>query len=57
LTPNLIHSGGRAPIAAAFQRLATLLGSVPALEIALPDDLEALPETCQRFLDATRVRG
>lgn len=57
LTPNLIHSGGRASIAAAFQRLAALLGSVPALEISLPDDLEALPETCQRFLDATRVRG
>jgi len=57
LTPNLIHSGGRASIATAFQRLAALLGSVPALQISLPDDLEALPETCQRFLDATRFRG
>jgi hypothetical protein len=57
LTPNLIHSGGRASIAAAFQRLAALLGSVPALQISLPDDLEALPENCQRFLDATRIRG
>ena len=32
LTPNLIHSGGRASIAAAFGRLATLLGTVPALQ-------------------------
>ncbi len=57
LTPNLIHSGGRASIAAAFQRLASLLGTVPALRISLPDDLDALPETCQRFLDATRIHG
>jgi hypothetical protein len=57
LTPNLIHSGGRASIAAAFQRLAALLGTVPALQISLPDDLDALPETCQRFLDATRLHG
>jgi hypothetical protein len=57
LTPNLIHSGGRASIATAFQRLASLLSTVPALQISLPDDLEALPETCQRFLDATRIRG
>jgi hypothetical protein len=57
LTPNLIHSGGRASIADAFQRLAALLGLVPALQVSLPDDLEALPEICQRFLDATRIRG
>ena len=57
LTPNLIHSGGRASIATAFQRLASLLGTVPALQISLADDLDALPETCQRFLDATRIRG
>jgi hypothetical protein len=57
LTPNLIHSGGRASIAAAFQRLASLLGSVPALRISVPNDLDALPEICQRFLDATRIRG
>jgi len=57
LTPHLIHSGGRGSIAAAFQRLASLLGAVPALQISLPDDLGALPETCQRFLDSTRIRG
>jgi hypothetical protein len=57
LTPNLIHSGGRASIAAAFQRLASLLGTVPALEVSLPDNLDALPTVCQRFLDATRVGG
>jgi hypothetical protein len=57
LTPNLIHSGGRASIGAAFQRLASLLGTVPALQISLADDLNALPETCQTFLDATRIHG
>jgi hypothetical protein len=57
LTPNLIHSGGRAAIATAFQRLATLLGSVPAFSVSLPDDLAALPATAQRFLDSTVVRG
>lgn len=57
LTPNLIHSGGRAAIAAAFQRLAALLATAPAFEISLPDDLEALPEACQRFLDVTRIPG
>lgn len=55
LTPNLIHSGGRTSIAGAFQRLASLLGTVPAIEVSLPDDLDALPEVCQRFLDATRI--
>lgn len=57
LTPNLVHSGGRASIATAFQRLATLLGTVPALRISLPDDLGALPEIPQRFLHATDIRG
>ncbi|MDX6603070.1 MAG: hypothetical protein QOF13_2272 [Solirubrobacterales bacterium] len=57
LTPTLIHSGGRTAIAAAFQRLAALLGTVPALQISLPDDLDALPEACQKFLDVTRLRG
>ena len=50
LTPNLIHSGGRASIGAAFARLATLLGSVPAFSVSLPDDLAALPATAQDFL-------
>jgi len=57
LTPNLVHSGGRASIGAAFQRLAALLGSVPALRISLPDELDALPAIHQRFLDSTGVRG
>lgn len=57
LTPSLIHSGGRTAVAAAFQRLAALLGAVPAFEVSLPDDLEALPETCQRFLDSSRIPG
>jgi hypothetical protein len=57
LTPNLIHSGGRGSIGSAFQRLASLLGAVQALQISLPDDLDALPEIRQRFLDATRIRG
>jgi hypothetical protein len=50
LTPNLIHSGGRASIGGAFARLATLLGSAPALRVSLPDDLAALPATAQRLL-------
>lgn len=57
LTPSLIHSGGRGSIGVAFQRLAALLASAPALEISLPDDLDALPQLCQRFLDSTLVRG
>ncbi len=57
LTPNLIHSGGRGSIAAAFQRLAALLGSVPALRISLPDDLAALPLVRERFLDSMPIRG
>jgi hypothetical protein len=57
LTPNLIHSGGRRSIAGAFQRLATLLGSAPAFEVSLPDDLESLPGACRALLDATLVRG
>ncbi len=57
LTPTLIHSGGRSATATAFQRLATLLGSVPAFGISLADDLVALPATAQRFLHSTGVRG
>lgn len=57
LTPNLVHSGGRTSIATAFQRLATLLGLVPALSISLADDLAALPEAVEGVLDAARVRG
>ncbi len=50
LTPNLIHSGTRASIAAAFARLATLLRSVPATRVALPDDLGRLPATARSLL-------
>jgi hypothetical protein len=52
LTPNLIHSGGRAAIGIAFARLAGLLGSVPALSVALPDDLDALPGAAQVLIDS-----
>ncbi len=55
LTPNLIHSGGRASIGVAFARLATLLGSVPALRLSLPDDLAALPATAQRLLASSAL--
>lgn len=57
LTPNLVHTGGRAAIAAAFQRLARLLGSAPAFGVSLADDLEALPGAALDLLDATGVRG
>jgi hypothetical protein len=51
LTPNLVHSGGRAAIGAAFANLATLLGSTPALAASLPDDLGALATSVQDLLD------
>lgn len=57
LTPNLIHTGGRASIAAAFARLATLLRSVRAFGVSLPDDLGELPGATRKMLDATAVRG
>ncbi len=57
LTPNLIHTGGRTSIAAAFARLATLLRSVPAFAVSLPDDLGGLPGAARKMLDATAVRG
>jgi hypothetical protein len=57
LTPNLVHSGGRGSIGVAFNRLAKLLGSVPAFEARLPDDLDALPEAAERLLESTAVGG
>ncbi|HEX6753261.1 MAG TPA: hypothetical protein VF093_06720 [Solirubrobacterales bacterium] len=57
LTPNLIHSGGRASIGAAFARLATLLSTVPAFSVSLPDDLGELPRATRKMLDAMAVRG
>lgn len=53
LTPNLVHSGWREAIGAAFANLATLLGLVPAFAASLPDDLDLLPESAQGLLDAT----
>lgn len=52
LTPNLVHSGGRGAIGAAFANLATLLGSTPAFAASLPDDLGALATSVQRLLDS-----
>lgn len=49
-TPNLVHSGGHGSIGAAFGRLAHLLGSVPAYQASLPDDIEALPEAARILL-------
>lgn len=57
LTPNLVHSGARGAIGAAFANLATLLGSVPAFDASLPDDLAALPESAHELLDATGPGG
>jgi hypothetical protein len=57
LTPNLIHSGSREAIGAAFANLASLLGSVPAFAASLPDDLAALPASAQELLDATGPGG
>jgi hypothetical protein len=52
LTPNLVHSGGRGAIGAAFANLATLLGSTPAFAASLPDDLGALASSVQELLDS-----
>lgn len=57
LTPNIVRSGSRASLAAAFARLATLLGSVPSLSVSPPDDLDAVPEVARRVLDATPVHS
>lgn len=57
LTPNLVHSGSRKAIAAAFGRLARLLRSVPALGAALPDDLDGLPAAARKLLDSEHLRG
>jgi hypothetical protein len=52
LTPNLVHSGSREAIGAAFANLARLLSSTPAFAASLPDDLAALPTSVQRLLDS-----
>jgi hypothetical protein len=57
LTPNLTHSGGRAAIAAAFARLARLLGAVPAFRASLPEDLDSLPTAAADLLDGVASRG
>jgi hypothetical protein len=44
LAPNLVHSGGQSGLGAAFGRLATLLGEMPAFRASLPDDLATVPE-------------
>jgi hypothetical protein len=52
LTPNLVHSGSRAAIGAAFANLAGLLSSTPAFAASLPDDLGALATSVQGLLDS-----
>jgi hypothetical protein len=56
-TPNLTHSGGRGAIAAAFGRLARLLGTVPAFRASLPEDLDSLPAAAADLLDGVASRG
>jgi hypothetical protein len=57
LTPNLVHSGSRDAIGAAFAKLAALLGSTPAFAASLPDDLDALAENSARLLDSIDLDG
>lgn len=57
LTSNLVHSGGRASLTAAFADLARLLHSMPAFRVSLPDDLGELPAAAERLLDSVAVRG
>jgi hypothetical protein len=52
LTPNLVHSGSRAAIGAAFANLAALLSSTPAFAATLPDDLGALGASAKLLLDS-----
>lgn len=52
LTPNLVHSGGRGAIGAAFANLAALLSSTQAFTASLPDDLDALAASGQGLLDS-----
>jgi hypothetical protein len=52
LTPNLVHSGSRAAIGAAFAKLATLLSSTPAFAASLPNDLGVLAKSVQELLDS-----
>jgi hypothetical protein len=57
LTPNLVHSGGRAAIAMAFAGLARLLATVPAFRASLPEDLGSLPAAASDLLDGVASRG
>jgi len=57
LTPNLVHSGSRGAIGAAFANLATLLGSTPAFAVSLPDNRDALAESGARLLDSIDLDG
>jgi hypothetical protein len=57
LISSLIHTGGRDSIAAAFDRLARLLHSVPAYETSLPDSLDALPKVAGELLRKVVGRG
>jgi hypothetical protein len=57
LTPNLVHSGSRAAIGAAFASLSRLLRSTPAFAASLPDDLDALPTSALELLDAIDPEG
>ena len=50
LAPHLIHSGGQSGLGAAFARLATLLGEVPAFRASLPDDLAGVPDAAQALV-------
>jgi hypothetical protein len=57
LTSHLVHTGERDSIAASFRGLASLLHSVPAAAVSLPDDLSALPRAAQKMLDTLPGRG
>lgn len=46
---HLMHAGGRDAAARAFAALAGLLGTVPALRVSMPDDLDRLPDAAARL--------
>jgi hypothetical protein len=46
---HLMYAGGRDSAARPFAALASLLGTVPAFRVSMPDDLDRLPEAAARL--------
>ena len=57
ITPSLRHSGGSECLARSFGHLGSMLRSVPAFRLSLPDDLDALPGAARHLLDIDAALG